>query len=774
MEKLTEVMGVSEKGLDILSAQFDEDTGECIHHWDEKGIYVMDIAYQTGYHLLPQSPEKIKRELIKRLVQKLNNAANDYYNGSHSNMSDKEYDKCFDDLVYIENETGIILPDSPTHKVGAEIVSELKKVTHEFPALSLDKTKDIDLFIRKFSEGVASVWHSENVCLMWKMDGSTIVATYEDGILRNLATRGNGYVGSDITHNAPFIKGLPQTIPYNGKIIIRGEAVMSYKEFKRINAELSEEEQYKNPRNLCNATIQLLDSNEMRKREIHFKCFDWVYSEQLPNDFLARFEILEDWGIECVEHYDLAVEELKNMMQSMEDRVESYEFPVDGLVACLSDVMYADTLPGTEHNPNIMRGYAFKWADETVETILRDIEWSASRTGLLNPIAVFDPVELEGTTVTRASLHNVSYIMDKNLHIGDRITVYKANKIIPQVDSNLDSGKYDNTDIKDAELFGPKKCPVCGGKVIYTLGNDNTVTAKCDNFICAAKQIGKIVHMCDRDCLNIVGLSEEKITYLVNHGYINNRYDLFVQARNYEEGYGILNEAGDDLEEQDGWGKQSVKNLADAINKARDTDFVSFIHAMSINNVGKGQAKALKKYLDTNYEQLIKKYHPVNDGSYDLLGLLEHMVWCDFNFTKIEGFGKVIADSLKGWIQCWLTEPAQFMVDVEGNERDFEVIHMLEILRFHDTPVKKEVNHSVEGKTFVITGSLINYKNRDELVSVIESLGGKVAGSVSKNTDFLINNDTTSESGKNKKAKELGIPVISEEEFADLLGRRMH
>lgn len=722
-----------------------------------------------------------KRQVYESLCYTAEDAQKSYYYAEPF-MSDKEYDSLVEEIAQLETEwAGTLLApaeNSPTVRVAPEDVTELKKVRHEYPALSLDKTKDIDKYVSAFEKGEKAT-QKKGVVLMWKMDGSTVVATYDNGQLVQLATRGNGEVGSDITHNAPYIKGLPLQINFKGKLVVRGEAVMSYAEFNRVNAELSDGNKYKNPRNLANATISMLDSKEMRKREIQFFAFELTArienkksSIHYWNTMTDRLSYLFALGFQVVPLAYTDISLLKCRMTELEDSVNAFDYPVDGLVCCLEDIDYAEKLPGTEHNPNIMAGYAFKWTDETVETVLRDIEWSASRTGLLNPVAVFDPVELCGTTVTRASLHNVSYIMDKYLHVGDRITVYKANMIIPQIDSNLDSDKYDNVSIGDVDLYGPKTCPVCGGKVIYHLGNDNTVTAKCDNPACAAKKSGEIAHMCERDCLNIKGLSEEKISYLLNHGYIKNRYSLFIQARNYVEGYGILNEDGDDLEEQEGWGKQSVKNLADAINAARTTDFVSFIHAMGIPNVGKGQAKALKKYLETNYKNLVEEYYTQGDGSYDLIGLLTEMVFRGFDFTKIEGFGKVIADSLTGWIECWLIEPDVLLYD-SGEEDliDFEYIHLLKELKFTDVPVVKSSNNAITGKTFVITGSLEHFSNRDEFIKVIEDLGGKVSGSVSKNTYALINNDTESTSGKNKKAKELGISIISEKDFLDLIGQ---
>lgn len=726
-----------------------------------------------------------KKQVYESLCYTAEEAQKSYYYAEPF-MSDKEYDALAKEIAELEAEWGDeigIAPNSPSVVIEPTVSNELKDVRHEFSAKSLDKTKDIEEYRKAFAKAV----EDGAADMLWvtpKMDGITGVATYEDGKLVLLATRGNGEVGKDITDKAKYIKGLPAEIEYKGKLIVRGEMVMTYSEFERINQTFEEEDLlYKNPRNLASGTLNQPEIEAIKQREITFYAFALVYidNEQycsksydiggmIAKSFGARLQCLEDLGFNVVKRWNATLFSLGYVVEAATKQLQKEDYPVDGLVTVMDDILAVKDLPDTGHHPNRAKGFAFKWADETAETVLRDIEWSASRTGLLNPVAVFDPVELCDTTVSRASLHNVSYIMDKYLHVGDRITVYKANMIIPQIDENLDADKYPSVTIDYASEYGPKTCPVCGGEVIFHLGNDNTVSAKCDNIACPAKRIGEIAHMCERDCLNIKGLSEEKISYLLNHGYIKNRYSLFIQARNYVEGYGILNEDGDDLEEQEGWGKQSVKNLADAINAARTTDFVSFLHAMGIANVGKGQAKALKKYLETNYENLVEEYYTQGDGSYNLIGLLTEMVFRGFDFTKIEGFGKVIADSLTGWIECWLIEPDVLLYD-SGEEDlvDFEYIHLLKELKFTDVPVVKASNDAIAGKTFVITGSLEHYKNRDELVSVIERLGGKVAGSVSKNTNFLINNDAKSMSGKNKKAKELGIPIITEIEFMEVI-----
>ena len=406
-------------------------------------------------------------------------------------MSNYEYDALFDELVKLEKETGIILPNSPTQKVGSEVVNDLPKDKHEFPAKSLGKTKSYEDFVAEFRKGEKATNCKEAV-LTWKLDGLTIQCTYEDGKLIKAVTRGNGEIGSVITHNAPYIKGLAMTIPYKGKAVFRGEATMTYSEFNRINNSLPEnEEKYKNPRNLANATVQLYDSNVMRTREIQFHAFSLVYCDDMPNSFVDRLDFMKAQGVFVVPYAHCSIDCLENVMRQWEKMVNNFDIPVDGLVAAFNDAAYANSLPGTSNKPNPLVGYAFKWADETTETILRDIEWSASRTGLLNPVAIFDPVELEGTTVTRASLHNVSYIEERNLKIGDRITFYKANKIIPQIAENLDKNKCGMISII-------KTCPICGEPISLVSDND-TVVAKCKNENCKAKLVGKFTHFVERD-----------------------------------------------------------------------------------------------------------------------------------------------------------------------------------------------------------------------------------------------------------------------------------
>ena len=673
-------------------------------------------------------------EKMKELVEKLNQASEVYYNTGNEMMSNKEYDALYDELVSLEKQTGIVLEDSPTKTVGYKVEGALKQVRHEYVALSLAKTKDITEFPSIFNvrDGIAVV--------MWKMDGSTVVATYNHGVLEQLATRGNGEIGQDITHNAPYIEGLPMKIAYQGKLIVRGEAVMSYEEFNRINNALPEDvEHYKNPRNLANATITMLDSREMRKRKISFHAFQLVYSEDAlsPDTFYNRFLRLHALGFHLVE-FEPAYREngrldnLIEVMNGFSERVEEYPFPVDGLVVAANDIAYAKQQPGTGHNPNKLVGYAFKWEDETVSTTLRKIEWSASRTGLLNPVAVFDPVELEGTTVTRASLHNVSFIKKLRLRKGDTITVYKANKIIPQVSENLTMGSK----LSYLESH-PVLCPVCGeetaSRITETDGRSTEVSI-CTNCDCPAKAVKKFVHFASRDCMNITGFSDATIEKFVSMGFIKEYADFF-RLEQYKK----------DIVSLEGFGVKSFDNLVAAANKARHTSFVPFIHALGIPCIGKGQAKLLEQEYAGDVMQF---FHAAIDRKF---------------FSTISGIGEIMEDNI--W--QWGNQNLHFL-QVETEES--EIKNLLPYLEFE----KKErvTGSSLANRTFVITGNVYSFANREEMRAFIESHGGKVSGSVSGKTSYLVNNDIDSMSGKNKKAKELGVPIISEEQLLKMIANQ--
>lgn len=702
---------------------------------------------------------------MKELVNKLNEASNAYYNGKDEIMSNHEWDTMFDQLAQLEEETGIILPDSPTSKVGADEIggNGLKKVRHEFPALSLDKTKDIYEFPKVFSKAA-----SGDCVVMHKLDGCTLCLTYDGsrnggcGRLVQAVTRGNGEIGSDMTYQASYIEGIPMTIGFKGKFIVRGEALMTYSEFERINSNLEEgEEEYSNPRNLANSTITMKEPG-LKGRKVIFKAFKLVYMEpaaddkiEVPATFFGALTLLERLGFGVVEH-ELArayssnpdvdsdlPDQIINVMNSFSDRVETLDYPVDGLVVASDDYKTADALPVTGHHPNRLTGFAFKWADECVETTLREIEWSPSRTGRINPVAVFDPVQLEGTTVTRASVHNVSIVKKLRLRVGDKISVFKANKIIPCIDKNLTPGD----ELTYAESHACT-CPVCGmetSPMITHSGDRDVEVEMCTNPDCAVKQVKKFVHFCERDCMDIVGLSEKTLEKFIEKGFIEQLADLY-RLDTFEHNIATM----------DGFGQKSYDNIWKSIQRSRKTTFVPFIHALGIPMVGKGQAKLF----DKAYEGNVKKFF--ND------------VYNRKTFTDIDGIGEKIELSLWDWgsrYLGWIPFEKDLLDEMWRTSCNTEVY---DLLRWIDVEIPAEANVAgkdiLSGKTFVITGSVNHFKNRAELQAKIEELGGKATGSVTKKTSYLINNDVESTSGKNKKAKELGVPIISEDEFLEMIG----
>ena len=670
-----------------------------------------------------------RMEELERMIREADDA---YYNGGRPVMDDHEYDLLREEMEGISGE--------PVEKVGAAPSGKLAMDRHEYPALSLAKTKDPDEFVGAFRE------HDKEglgVVLMWKLDGSTLNLTYDGGRLEKAVTRGDGETGQVIV-TAGHIAGIPEEIPYKGRLVVRGEAVMSYGEFERINAGISGEEKYKNPRNLANATITMLDPDITIDRHIEFKAFNLVHMDGMEGrTFYYRMAALMSQGFGVVPLAQYGVDELKEAMEEWGREAEEYEFPVDGLVAALNDAASADALPGTGHHPHIMRGYAFKWKDEEAETVLRGIEWSASRTGLLNPVAVFDPVELEGTTVARASLHNVSYILEKDLKTGDRITVYKANKIIPQVSENMDGAKgWDGESVTDedhARLPLVQQCPACGGEVNYRRrgrGSDGklVVTAECISPDCPAKNVGRFVHFAERGCMELEGFSEKTIEKFVYAGIIREYADFFKLDRFRDRIVGM-----------EGFGEKSYENLAAAAEKARKTSFVPFVHALGIPNVGKGQAKLLSPFFGG-----------------DALKFLESR---GVDFTQIDGIGEVLNRNINDWLRYYAAPfGAKEFHNASFDHAQAEVWNLVQELDFEIDEEKTE-GTSLAGKTFVITGKVSRFANRKEAQAFIEANGGKAAGSVSKSTSYLVNNDVTSGSGKNKKAKELGIPIISEDEL---------
>lgn len=684
-----------------------------------------------------------KKKEMETLIEALNEASSAYYNGATSAMSDREWDAMFDRLKKMEEETGIVYPNSPTQMVGAPVkVDELREVRHEFSARSLDKTKDITVFPKIFGKRAAGM-----AVVMWKLDGSTIVLTYDDGQLTLAATRGNGEVGTDITHNAPYIAGIPRKIPYNGHLVVRGEAVMSYKEFERLNNSRPEGvEEYANPRNLANSTVSMKDAEDMRKRKIQFFAFKLVHMDDpLPEDqdtFMGRLNYLDSLGFDTVYRlYGDSQSDLIDVMNGFSDAVEQFEYPVDGLVVASDDVRYAETLPGTGHNPDPLVGYALKWEDEIAKTVLRKIEWSLGRTGAITPVAIFDPVELEGTTVSRASAHNVSIMKKYRLRVGDTIGVYKANKIIPQVAVNYTADENHTPALKYEESHSVH-CPCCGMETEPHISDDGTTEIEvCVNPKCPAKDVKKFAHFVERDCMNIKGLSEATLQKFLDSGFLHEFADLY-----------HLDRYKGQIVPMEGFGQKSYDNLIASVEKSRRSSFVPFIHSLGIPNIGKGQAKLFDKEYNGDVEKFFVDVYQRHD------------------FTHIEGIGDVLNDNLWKWGNEYLRYiPFEDSLNKVSPPLNLEVYNLLKEVDIQIPEKASTGASSLAGKTFVITGKLKHFANRDALVAKIEGLGGKTSGSVSKNTSYLINNDVESTSGKNKKAKELGVPVISEDEFLEMI-----
>lgn len=651
---------------------------------------------------------------MHEFIEILNAAKESYYNGA-PHMSDHEYDKLQEELEQLERESGVVLPDSPTVNVGAKEVSAQEKVAHEFPPKSLDKTKDKGVLIDAF----AVYGENDEVNVMWKLDGSTVQLTYLDGELSLAATRGNGTIGQNMTENAKQIIGIPHEISYEGKLVVRGEAVMSYPDFDALNA--SVDLKFKNPRNLANGTIVGLDSSVVKERKIRFFAFELVYSENMGEmSFSQRLNYLEELGFGVVEHKLSPVSSVEKVIDSFSDRAEGYFIPVDGLVLAYENTRLTDGLEGTEHHPNILKGYAYKWQDEEVETTVKEIEWTPSRTGLLNPVAVFEPVEIEGTTVQRASLHNYSIMKNLQIRPGDKVVVYKANKIIPQVASNLTP----KGDYKQGELVGA--CPVCGSKGEVVLSKGDVESVYCPNKHCPAKAIQQLIHFCQKNALDITGLSESTITKLYEEGFVSTWSDLFT----------FLDEHEDEIKELPGLGVKSYDNLKEAIAKASSTTFERLVVGFGIPMVGTKQAKTLSNIYDGDINEFL------TDTS--------------VKYKDVFGFGDIIESSIDKWLNDQVIQE--------------EVQKVLQHVTVVMPEKKEEAGNSLSGLNFVITGKLGNFKNRDELVALIESHGGSIQSSVSKKTSFLINNDIDSKSSKNIKAKELGVVIISENDLLKKIG----
>lgn len=644
-------------------------------------------------------------ERMKELIEILTKASRAYYQEDREIMSDFEYDKLYDELTALEKETGVVLSNSPTQKVGHQVLSSLKKVRHESPMLSLDKTKEVT--------ALESFLGNNKGILSYKMDGLTVVLTYKNGELSQAVTRGNGEIGEDITHNAKFFKNIPLKISFNGELVIRGEAVISFIDFNNINEKLEPEDQYKNPRNLCSGTVRQLNSEISASRNVNFIAFALVKAEgqAFGDDKENRFKWLESLGFECVERQNVTSENIAQTVKAFEEKIPSNRFATDGLVLTFSSIAYSQSLGTTAKFPR--DSIAFKWADELAETTLINVDWNTSRTGLINPIAVFEPVELEGTTVERASLHNLSIIENLQLGLGDKITVYKANMIIPQVAEDLT--KSNNLEI-------PAVCPVCGEETEIIALRDGKAL-KCPNPNCKAQRISSLEHFVSRDALNIEGLSEATIEKFIEKGFIDNYTDIFK-----------LDKYKTEIVSMDGFGEKSYNNLISAIDKSKNVALPNFIYALGINNVGLSNAKLLCKKCNNSLDEIRK-------ADFDTL-------------ISIDGFGDVIADSI-----------VKYFSHQKNNDLINDVLNYLQFTATEDSQTELKL----ENVTFVVTGDVHIYKNRKELQGVIEKLGGKVTGSVSAKTNYLINNDVNSSSSKNKKAKELGIPIISEEDFEEMI-----
>ena len=638
---------------------------------------------------------------IKELVELLNRAAESYYAKDTEIMSNYEYDKLYDELEQLEQETGVVLANSPTVKVGYEAVDELPKERHEQPMLSLGKTKS--------REELRDWVQEKSALLSWKLDGLTIVLSYHEGKLAKAVTRGNGEVGEVITNNARVFKNIPMSIPFEGDLVLRGEAVITYSDFEKINAEIVEEEaKYKNPRNLCSGSVRQLNSEITAKRNVRFYAFNLVSAQGMDfeNSKKKQFDFLAEMGFDVVEYKEVNKDTILEAIDYFAKAIETYDIPSDGLVLTYEDIAYGQSLGRTAKFPR--HSIAFKWADEIRETTLKEIEWSPSRTGLINPVAIFEPIELEGTTVSRASVHNISILKGLKLGIGDRITVYKANMIIPQIAENL-------TQSDSVEI--PEQCPVCGGNTqIKQIGDAKMLY--CINPQCEVKKIKAFTLFVSRDALNMDGLSEATLEKFIAKGYIHKYADLFPLER-----------FKDEIVRMEGFGEKSYKNLSDSIEKARNTTLPRLLYGLGIANIGVANAKMLCKYFHFDLEKM--RHADVEE------------------LSQIDGVGEIIATAFYEYFQ-----------DTTNNE---QLDALLKELYLEE--VKEEGEQNLAGKAFVITGSLNHFPNRDALKEEIEKRGGKVTGSVTGKTVCLINNDITSTSGKNKKAKELNVPIVSEEEF---------
>lgn len=644
-----------------------------------------------------------KKERIKELVDILNKASKAYYQDAKEIMSNFEYDALYDELVQLEKDTGIVLANSPTVNVGYEVVSELPKEQHESPMLSLDKTKEVSV--------LADFAGDKKSLLSWKLDGLTVVLTYEQGKLFKAVTRGNGEIGEVITNNAKTFKNIPLSIPYEGRLVLRGEAIIKYSDFEKINREIEDAQaKYKNPRNLCSGSVRQLNSEITAKRNVNFIAFALISAENVDfkNSIEQQYLWLEQQGFEVVERKEVTSSNMEETVKYFAEKIKEYDYPSDGLVLMYDDIEYGLSLGRTAKFPR--NGIAFKWEDEQAETTLEYIEWSPSRTGLINPVAVFKPVELEGTTVTRASVHNISIMEELKLGDGDTIKVYKANMIIPQISENV---------TKSGKCVIPEICPACGERT--EIKNDNGVkTLYCPNKQCPAKHVKLYSLFVSRNAMNIDGLSEETLEKFIDAGYIHEFADIFNLSRYQKE-----------IVETPGFGQKSYDNLIDSLNKAREVELHALLYSLGIPNIGVANAKLICKYFNNDIEKITH-------------ATAEELV-------KIDGIGDKMAVKF-----------VEYFSDKENIKKFNNLLNELTI-------IKEENNEeqNMAGLNFVVTGSVERFTNRNEVKDYIEKRGGKVTGSVTSKTNYLINNDLLSNSSKNKKAKELGIEIINEEQFLE-------
>ena len=645
-----------------------------------------------------------KSERIKDLVELLNKANKAYYQEANEIMTNFEYDKLYDELVGLEKETGMVLSNSPTVNVGYQVVSQLPKEQHNSPMLSLDKTKEV---------GALADFAGDRKCLLsWKMDGLTVVLTYENGELVKAVTRGNGLVGEVITNNAKTFKNIPISIPYKGRLTLRGEAIIKYSDFEQINREIEDaDSKYKNPRNLCSGSVRQLNSQVTAERNVNFVAFALINADDVDfgNSIEQQYKWMESQGFQVVEYRVVTRNSMEDAVKYFAEKIQTYDYPSDGLVLMFDDIEYGLSLGTTAKFPR--NGIAFKWEDEQAETTLKYIEWSPSRTGLINPVAVFEPVELEGTTVSRASVHNISIMEELELGSGDRIKVYKANMIIPQISENLTKSGIDDL---------PKECPVCGHATEVKAEN-GIKTLYCPNSQCPAKHVKLFTLFVSRNGMNIDGLSEETLEKFIDAGYIKEFADIFHLDRYYEE-----------IVATPGFGQKSYDNLMDSVEKARNVELSALIYSLGIPNIGSANAKLICKAFNNNIEK-------IRNASVEEL-------------IEIDGIGEIMAEKF-----------CQYFADEDNIKKLDNLLKEVNIAE----PEENTTPQNMAGLTFVITGSVEHFANRNELKSYIEKHGGKVTGSVSAKTNYLINNDAMSASSKNKKAKQLGVEIVTEEVFLE-------